>query len=85
MQLCSNVLGNHAGTTFYKKYLLVKNGGLNGGAFPIDLGKRNYEVVETSEIWLKTQEKNEIERSIQKKGSNKAYTYTLKSVVEEKG
>lgn len=54
MQLCSNVLGNNAGTTFYKKYLLVKNGGLNGGAFPIDLGKRNYEVVETSEIWLKT-------------------------------
>jgi len=85
-QHCQQVLGITSGTSFYKKYLLVKKNLANGFAFPVDFGNHlRHEVLQTIETWLKPQDKNEVERSIEKKGSNKAYTYTLKSTIDDKG
>jgi hypothetical protein len=49
-------------------------------SLPIDFGgKLRYEVVDTFETWVKPSGKEVTEMSIEKKGSNKAYTYTLKT------
>lgn len=40
-----------------------------------------YEVVDSAITWLKTNSKEVIEMSVEKKGSNKAYSYTQKTTI----
>lgn len=44
-----------------------------------------FEVVDSVITWLKTNSKEVIEMSVEKKGSNKAYSYTQKTTIEVGG
>jgi len=87
-----NILGHQTGSTFFKKYLLVPSKNKNFTKIPINLSlKQTHEVSEQTEIFLrvndqgKNNDKRIIESSIVRTGSNRAYTYTQKTLTEFKG
>ena len=94
-QQAQRILGHRGGTSFYKKFLLKKSqahvdalrriGSVAPNAFPVDLPQsQHYEESEVTEIFISysSQEGKVIEASIEKKGSNQAFAYTLKVTVE---
>lgn len=83
------MLGRQGGTSFYKKFLL-KNSSQRTMALtrvPLNLPEgQHYEESEVSETFInfKTNEGRVVEASIEKKGSNLAFAYTLKVTIEHK-
>ena len=95
-QQVHRVLGRGGGTTFYKKFLLKKAIVVRKPSqilaqaaqptCPINLPEmQHFEESVVTEIFINysTTEGRVIEASIEKKGSNQAYAYTLKYVVEQ--
>jgi hypothetical protein len=87
-----NILGHQTGSTFFKKYLLVPSKNKNFTKIPINLSlKHTHEVSEQTETFLRVNEQGKnsdkriIESSIVRTGSNRAYTYTQKTLTEFKG
>jgi len=80
------ILGRQTGNSFYKKFLLKKSTPTIGTRFPIKLRENQHfeesDVIETF-INYKGSEGRVIESSIEKKGSNKSYTYTHKITLEK--
>ena len=88
-QKVHHVLGREGGTTFHKKFLLKKSMTRNMAltSVPINLPEgQHYEESEITETFInyKTNEGKVKEASIEKKGSNMAYAYTLKITLEKK-
>ena len=84
-------MGRGGGTTFYKKFLLRKslelNRAVSNRSVPIDLpAGQHFEESEITEIFINysTSEGKVITASIEKKGHNQAFAYTLKFVIEKK-
>ena len=87
------MLGQKGAATFYRKFLLKKSN-LNGNSgkqmhsLPLDL-PLSLPVEESSlvETWIKfkTTDGHCIESSVEKKGRDRAFTYTQKIVVEKNG
>lgn len=89
-QQVQNILGHNTGSSFYKKFLLRKANAspTQKTAVPIHLGRnQHFEESEVEETFINysTSEGRVVEASIEKKGNNNAYAYTLKVVLEKKG
>ena len=85
-----SILGRSQGNTFYKKFLLKKSlgGQSTTSSLPIKLGPNQHSeestVIKTFINYVSSDGKV-IESCIEKKGSNRAFTYTHKSVIEKNG
>jgi hypothetical protein len=80
-------LGHQTGTKFFKKFLLKKSTAKNFTSLPIDLPIKNfYEESELVETFLKLSNgsngKKILESSIERKGNDRAFTYTQKSTLD---
>lgn len=83
------ILGRQGGTAFYKKYLLTKSTQRTMAltAVPINLPEgQHYEESEVTETFInfKTSEGKVIEASVEKKGHDQAFAYTLKVALEKR-
>lgn len=82
------ILGRQTGNSFYKKFLLKKGTPAKGTTIPIELEENQHfeeSVVIETFINYKTSEGRVIESSIEKKGSNRSFTYTHKILLEKSG
>ena len=85
------ILGkSQAGSSFYRKFLLKKSTGKlkTTSTVPIELGKEQaFEESQVIETYIKyhTTEGKVIESSVEKRGSNLAFTYTHKVTLEKHG
>lgn len=82
------ILGHKGGATFYKKFLLQKSKSKTMAltTVPLNLPEgQHYEESEVSEIFInfRTNEGKVVEASIEKKGHNMAFAYTLKVTLEK--
>ena len=82
------VLNHQGGTQFYKKFLLKKSTQRTMAltTVPINLpDDQHYEESEVTESWInfRTNEGRVVEASVEKKGSNQAFAYTLKLAIEK--
>ena len=80
-----NVLGHHTGSNFYKKFLLKKDDVKNPGTgVPVNFGVNQIcEESTVTETFINYQstEGKVLMASIEKKGSNLSYAYTLKTTI----
>jgi len=86
--MVNRILGRSGGTSFYKKFLLVKSTTRTMAltTVPINLPDgQHYEESEVSETFInfRTHEGKILEASIEKKGANLAFAYTLKMTIEK--
>jgi len=83
------ILGLKRGTQFYRKFLLKKSSqnALLQTILPIQLGDSNCEESQVIETFIRYQssEGKVLSSSIEKKGSNKCFTYTHKIQYEKQG
>ena len=87
-QSVKNMLGIHGGTSFYKKFLLKKTQQRTMALtmIPINLPEdQHFEESEVTETFInfRINEGKVIEASIEKKGSNQAFAYTLKFSIQK--
>ena len=86
-------MGHRGGTSFYKKFLLKRTAEPKLGrqnntplpVVPINLPEgQHFEESEVTEIFINysTSEGKVMEASVEKKGSNQAFAYTLKLTIE---
>jgi len=83
-------LGHKVGQSFYKKFLLKKNVGAQGvrTSVPVNFDKgQSFEESLCYETFIgcTTSEGKVIESSVEKKGNNRAFTYTHKILIERNG
>jgi len=82
-------LGHRAGQSFYRKFLLKKSDSrVLRTSIPIDLAdKMSFEESQVYETFIKfaSNEGKVLESSIEKKGQNRAFTYTHKILLERNG
>ena len=89
-QQVQQILGHRTGASFYKKFLLKKSDGSQKTADGVPIAfadSQHYEESSVIETFIKynSSEGNTLEASIEKRGNNLAYAYTLKTLIEKQG